>query len=1080
MHNKQLRKRWMFVIVLLVIASMTKAQQWNPNHKIGTVTGNYHFAPGQTPDQLVEIFPAAIPNTGLTYQWYSSAAPTTGFTAIGGATGANYSWPGSPAFSQTMYVKRVTTSGALGQLESNVVKLNFVSANWEDINYIREHDVKVTGITTWQAVDQLAIGSKLQVTSYMDGLGRSTQNVSKGTATPSSIGGAWGDMVQFSEYDQYGRSSKTFLPYTTNSQPGKFKTSTATEQPLYYTTKYNETAAFSSTVFDNSPLNRPMNVKKPGTLWAAGTGISAEYDLNVTADDVQIFTIDYSPGSSPIRTGAYPPYSLYKTVSIDENGKKTIEYADKAGRTILKKVQLDDVPLDAWNGWICTYSIFDHFGALRCQILPEGVKYLAANSWSFSGTNGAQVLAEQCYQYFYDEKGRLIWKKAQGAQPLTLVYDSRDRIAFMQDGNQASLTTPQWTANIYDDLDRILVSLLYNTTQTATSLRSSVAGAAAASSVTIANPGNTGGGASITLNTSINALTSTDLNNTTTSTVLFYQFYDNYTFSGVRSFNTNYTNLTAYSTADPNVIPIAASGRVYGLPTGKRIRVLGTNSFLSSTQYYDEKNKLIQSLEDNIKAGVDIATSQYHFNGSVLSECVDHTASGGYTNYKVLTKFIFDIIGRVTSTQKQFGSNPLKTFYSFEYNDIGQLKTKRIDPGYIAGGNADLESLNFSYNIHGKLTGINKDYALKTPGVYNKWEHFFGMYLGFDNADNIFANANQLGQVTGQLWNTQGDDAQRRFDYTYDNAGRLVNAVFKEKKKPGDTWLNTTMDFSVNGNSGKITYDLNSNLLNMLQKGVMPGVATPEIVDNLSYVYAPYSSRLEKVTDNMLNTAVNGQFGDFKDGSNGASADYVYDANGNVVIDLNKNAKDYGGVVGANGIKYNFLDKPEQIRIAGKGTIQIVYSAEGEKLQRSFTPEPSGPVITTSYASQFVYQESSSGGGLVLQYINFEEGRMRAITPVSQATGTLDALTIDGNIDLPNSKRGVFDFYVMDYLQNVRMVLTEEAYYAKNTCTMETGSGRNTIEEPIFGQSGAGNEVSSTRLVTPGAWSTNSSTYVSR
>src|SRR5205814_48858 len=133
---------------------------------------------------------------------------------------------------------------------------------------------------------------------------------------------------------------------------------------------------------------------------------------------------------------------------------------------------------------------------------------------------------------------------------------------------------------------------------------------------------------------------------------------------------------------------------------------------------------------------------------------------------------------------------------------------------------------------------------------------------------------------------------------------------------------------SVNGSSGQITYDLNGNLLTMLQKGVLPGTSAPITIDDLHYTYSPYSNKLQSVTDQMTTTSANGKFGDFKDGSNGTNPDYVYDNNGNVVIDLNKNAKDLNNVVGANGISYNFLDKPEQIRIAGKGTIKIVYSAD--------------------------------------------------------------------------------------------------------------------------------------------------------
>jgi RHS repeat-associated protein len=1134
-HTNPLRLLWLMVLGTAGMVNAAFAQTWNPGHAVGTINGAYNFSYSQTPSQLVEIHAAGIPNTGLTYLWEQSLSPLmTSPVVIATSTSYTFSGP----LSQTTYYRRKTTNSLSQFVYSNTIKISVVSANWEDINYIREHDVMTTGITTWTSVDQLTIGQKLQTTTYLDGIGRPVEKVSRETATPAVANGLWGDMVQFSQYDVYGREPVRYLPYTTTSQSGKFKTAPLTEQPQYYTTTYSETSAFSSISFDNSPLNRVMNVKQPGTAWAAGAGNSANYDLNTAADNVKKFAIDYVQGNAPyINTsapdnGTYPANSLYKMTTIDENGKKVVEFTNKSGQLILKKVQLDDVPSATYTGWICTYSIYDDFGQLRCEIQPEGVKYLDANSWSFAGTNGQTILAEQCFQYYYDDKGRTIWKKTPGAQPLNMIYDIRDRVVFMQDGNQAALATPQWTTNLYDELDRPVITALYNTVKTRAVLQTDIDNAVTNTTITVNNPsqsitdlvvnsrdvsipryaavnsiefvGDQNGGFesapgdnfvaeidptasqsyTVTTTTLSNPISAADLNNASVATILKYLFYDNYSFSAVKSFNTAYTNLSAYSTSDPNVIPIAKSLRTISMPTGSMTRVLGTTTFLSATAYYNERGELIQTLKDNIKSGTDIATLQYHFDGRLLSTCSDHTtANSGYTNYKTLSKYLFDKLGRVSSIQKQFGANAFKSISSYDYDDAGRVKIKRLDPGYTAGGNADLESLNYSFNIHNQLTGINKDYALKNPANYDKWGHFFGLYLGYANSDNVFTNANLTGQVTGQLWNTQGDDAQRRYNYTYDNAGRLVNAAYTEKLHTGDAWSSSQMNFSVSGTSGKITYDLNGNLLNMLQKGVIPGTATPIDIDNLTYTYASYSNKLQSVTDQMTSTTVNGQFGDLKDGTNTSTPDYVYDNNGNLVIDLNKNAKDLAGVVGANGIKYNFLDKPEQIRIAGKGTIQIVYSADGEKLQRKFTSETVDVARTTTYINQFIYEESTTISGTVitpfaLSTINFEEGRIRVITATSQNNNNLDILTIDGNMDLPNSKRGAYDFYIIDYLQNVRMILTEETHYAKNTATMETT--RSVLEESIFGQTGVNNEVATTRFPKPSGWTGNTSISVSR
>jgi len=1000
---------------------------------------------------------SAVPVNGgpqPTYQWQLNGAD------VSGATGSSFTKTISTgddiqAVSVTMttsYTCPTTPTAASGTF---YFKLN--SAYWENMNYIRVHDILVPGIKEWIPADLLPTGQKLVKTTYYDGLGRPIQNVRK---EQSVAGSQVSDIVQPLGYDALGRTPKSYLPYPSSTQPGKFKTGALTEQQQYYSSVYNESISYDQTVYDNSPLDRETNSKESGGSWAASQGDATAYQVNdQLADNVQMWSVGYGSTDYPVSSGAYPSGALFKTVKTDVKGKIVVEYRDNANQLILTKVQVDDNPADAYSGWSCTYTVYDDYGQRRYVIQPEGVKYLAGHGWSFATTDGPTVLAEQCFRYDYDEKGRTISKKAPGAAPLQMIYDIRDRVVFTQDGNQAGMATPQWSATMYDLFDRPVKTLLYNTTETRDNLQSDVTAEAGFSDpISAANQANSG-----------------------VCTILRYLYYDDYSFAGAKSFDNSYTNGTAYSPSDPNVQPIAATGRTRGMFTGASVRVLGTNVFLNSTSYYDERGVKTQALEDNIKGGTDVTTIQHHFGGAVLSTCKNHSAPGtGYNNYVVLSKYLFDNLFRVIGIQEQYGTNPMKQVVSYEYDELGRMKTRHFDPGYNNpnSGHAELESLNYSYNIHSQITGINKDYALKTAGAYGKWGHFFGLYLGYDNKDNVFAAGQLNGQVAGQLWNTQGDDAQRRYDYAYDNMDRLTGAAFLEQQHPGDGWSATKTDFSVSG----VTYDLNGNLQSMVHKGVMPGASAPIEIDHLVYSYKDYSNRLKSVTDQMTSTTFNGQSGDFKDGTNSGD-DYVYDGNGNLVVDLNKNVQSLNnGAAGTAGIRYNVLDKPEEIRIIGKGTIKIVYSAEGEKLQRVFIPESGGDATITSYIDEFVYQESAplttsspapfSGTGVKLSYITFEEGRIRAVTAGTQSSsGGLDGTTITGNLSLLNGQSGVWDYFVEDYLGNVRMILTEEGHTALNTCTMETTGGRPGIEDPVFGQTGGGNEVEATRTNTPSGWS---------
>jgi hypothetical protein len=479
------------------------------------------------------------------------------------------------------YLRKATNAG--GTFYSNTIKINVVSVNWENQSYVREHDVLVAGQTDWKLIDQLTIGNKLQSTTYMDGIGRPIQKVSRETALQSD-NATWGDAVQFSKFDVYGRQDKKYLPYTTTSQPGKYKTAAETDQASYFTTRYNESAPFNRVAaYDNSPLNRSLTVNEAGTNWTASAGSKVQYELNDATDNVQNFTIGYNTTDRPVSLGAYAVNALFKTIYTDEKGKQVIDYTDQSGKLILKKVQLDEVPANAYTGWICTYSVYDDFGQLRFRIQPEAVKWLAANGWSFTVANGQTVADELCFRYEYDEQGRTTLKKAPGAKPLYMLYDNRDRVVFMQDGNQRLKSPAEWTANLYDELDRPVITTLYRTVKTVANLQTDINNATVITPVTIVNPGNVvstlvvnnrlagitryiatnsielvsdaagnfesavgdeftveidaaAATQSVTVTTATykNPITSTDLANTTVATILKYFFYDTYSYASVR------------------------------------------------------------------------------------------------------------------------------------------------------------------------------------------------------------------------------------------------------------------------------------------------------------------------------------------------------------------------------------------------------------------------------------------------------------------------------------------------------------------------------------------------------------------
>jgi hypothetical protein len=73
----------------------------------------------------------------------------------------------------------------------------------------------------------------------------------------------------------------------------------------------------------------------------------------------------------------YARNMLYANKTYDEHKNEVIEYVDKEGRTVCKKVQYDKV-----NGVIqhaSTYYLYDEFGNLVVVLPPEAVKEILSN-----------------------------------------------------------------------------------------------------------------------------------------------------------------------------------------------------------------------------------------------------------------------------------------------------------------------------------------------------------------------------------------------------------------------------------------------------------------------------------------------------------------------------------------------------------------------------------------------------------------------------------------------------------------------------------------------------------------------------
>lgn len=987
------------------------------------------------------------------------------------------------------------------------IPLNYVRT-WMPLKpYTSEGDVSSTS----RQVSE--VNSSMQ---YLDGLGRPLQTVNW-RASPLQK-----DVVAPVIYDEFGREHFQYLPYSyignaadNTDKNGLFKTNPFVEQNLFYSTGYNtlqqqpafigENVFYGQTDFEASPLNRVEKTMQAGNSWVGSNrGVQRQYLINTIEDAVRIWTIGFSNDLSasaiiPVSGGVYLPGQLVKNVTIDEASHQMIEYKDKDGHTVLKKTEAGLITGTNTIDWLCTYYVYDDLGQLRFVISPQAVKMAESAGWSLAGlTDGL------CFRYEYDDRKRLVAKKMPDAGWIYMIYDSRDRLVYTQDANMRT-SGNWWMATMYDNLNRpVQTAMLVNYTGTREMLSEFAKGLpdnGVTGSVTTAGNGvstpamdiyinvwqqgidyeagnsieilqgfeSTGGAeftAAIVPVTTSSLTGSQEVNGylvpgTGQLVPLTYIYYDHYLWGTQKQYTaSNNSKLGIGANVYGEPLPSTRSVLTKGTTTGSRVRViedpadLTKGGWLETVSFYDDKGRVIQVVSDNYKGGQDVVTSRYDFSGKEISQYqVHNNARAGVSNNRVYTETDYDHGGRVVEIRKTLNDDAAtqRVISHNSYDAMGKLKTKQL--GKKAGTGSWLETQDYAYNIRGWLKGVNwLGYENSTGGTSPAAERWFAMDLSYDWGYDV---RQYNGNIAGMRWQSRGDQHERSYGFGYDAANRLLFGDFKQNDNGwnNDKGVNYSMhlgDASLNN-----TYDANGNIKEMWQKGFMaPG--SSDWVDRLKYNYGNGSSnRLLSVTDEANNAA--STLGDYHTPA-GVTPGYVYDDNGNMVTDNNKQIRTNGG----KGIIYNHLNLPWQVTMysgtAKRGTITYIYDAAGNKLEKRIAEEPAasngnaGNHVITTYLNGYVYEND------VLQFWGHEEGRIRPVR--SPAAGSVTGYA--------------FDYFLKDHLGNIRTTLTDEESGVKTyRATMEEAA-RN-AEVALF------ENIQETEFAKPGGFDTDpDNTRVSR
>ena len=371
-------------------------------------------------------------------------------------------------------------------------------------------------------------------------------------------------------------------------------------------------------------------------------------------------------------------------------------------------------------------------------------------------------------------------------------------------------------------------------------------------------------------------------------------YYDDYSFVGGSDF-------PAFSFIKDT------EGHGKGLLTGSCITILGTDMKIYVAHYYDIKGRETKTVQSNLLGGYDVTVTTYTFTDKPATVTHTHTANGKSTWTEAYT-YTYDHANRISKVQHTFGGTTI-TLYDALYDDFGRLMTKSLH-------GSTTNRLTYTYNLRGWLTEIT--------GTRFTQNMYYNTGVG---------TAKYNGSISSMTWKAGNESTVRGYKFTYDGLDRLQNAIYGES---------ANINANTNRFSEKVTvYDKNGNML-ALQRYGQTSASAYGLIDNLKITLN--GNQLKSVNDAITTMAYNNSF-EFKNGAN-ATTEYMYDANGNLTKDLNKNITD---------IQYNFLNLPDTVTFSDGSTISYLYSADGVKLR---TIHKIGSTTTTTYYCNNVVYEN--------------------------------------------------------------------------------------------------------------------------
>ena len=712
---------------------------------------------------------------------------------------------------------------------------------------------------------------------FYNGLGQPKQTVMVGASANAKK-----NIVTPVEYDPVGQQLREYLPYISTQATENYDPQTSQKQANFYKTKYgnSEVHPYAETI-PEAATNRPLmqytqgsvfrdslktlaypqnGIQKPRTD-ATGRFLSNSYRISRASDKIPMLL--YENGSITNR-GHFPDGALFKTITIDPDGKTVATFMDEYEKTHLVRTYLGGyADTTETGGWSDLVYVYDKRGILSAVITPEGEN--ERNKTATQISKDSDWAKKRCYIYGYDGLGRMSSRRWPGKGKEIFVTDPAGNVVATQD----SLLRPsgRWRLTRYDIANRPVETLLTQQSITESQMRSYFS-YETAQQYFIQN-GNTLFTSPVYELSDNISLTKTETGKTDVSYNISQSLSISFkpedqtvslTDVDIAKFSSVLWERTAMTMSKDGVlIGIAEDGS-----SNPGTIAQADIQYRYTAYFYDCYARPVQTVTLYPDGTVFTASTKYNYTGLPVRQTSrlkvpQGTTTGTDTLNVVLTEtFTYDKRGRMLTSNAA-----MQTFNSF------------VENGNLAYSDtlSSAASATYSYDELGHLTGKTLGGNLSQTIAYNIQDWMTTMQTK-KGAANVFSQTlryynpvkpNTTALYSGNIseWETiQGTNAASTYGFTYDTQGRLTSSDRYNGTATSATYLYTERD---------ISYDRNGNILAL--KRISNSIPSP--LHNFTYSYD--GDKLSSLTRWQGDVALN--------------TPYSYDGNGNMTLDGDQQIK---------------------------------------------------------------------------------------------------------------------------------------------------------------------------------------------